>query len=78
MLTFFEQRFGVQNANLMFLGRANFSVVAVMIRSARPDSVVDTISAERRTLPINAAERGQHWSPCISLTKSAALICRRC
>jgi hypothetical protein len=48
MLTFFEQRFGVQNANLMFLGRANFSVVAVMIRSARPDSVVDTISAEAK------------------------------
>lgn len=48
MLTFFEQRFGVQNANLMFLGRANFSVVAVMIRSARPNSVVDTISAEAK------------------------------
>jgi hypothetical protein len=45
MLSFFEQRFGVQNANLMFLGRSNFSVVAVMIRSGKPDSVVDTISA---------------------------------
>jgi hypothetical protein len=48
MLSFFEQRFGVQNANLMFLGRANFSVVAVMIRSAKPDSVVNTISAEAK------------------------------
>jgi hypothetical protein len=38
LLSFFENRFGVQNANLMFHGRANFSVVAVMIRSAKADS----------------------------------------
>ena len=48
MLSFFEQRFGVQNANLMFLGCANFSVVAIMIRSAKPDSVINTISAEAK------------------------------
>jgi len=44
--TFFEERFGVQNANLMFLGHSGFSVVAVMIRSAKPDNVVETISAQ--------------------------------
>jgi hypothetical protein len=48
LLSFFENRFGVQNANLMFHGRANFSVVAVMIRSAKADSVVDTISAQAK------------------------------
>jgi hypothetical protein len=46
--SFFEGRFGIHNANLMFLGRANFSVVAVMIRSAKADSVVDTISDEAK------------------------------
>jgi hypothetical protein len=48
LLSFFESRFGVQNANLMFHGRAHFSVVAVMIRSAKADSVVDTISAQAK------------------------------
>jgi hypothetical protein len=46
--SFFEQRFGVQNANLMFLGRSRFSVVAIMIRSLRADSVVDAISAQAK------------------------------
>lgn len=32
----------------MFHGRAHFSVVAVMIRSAKADSVVDTISAQAK------------------------------
>ena len=45
---FFEERFGVQNANLMFLGRPGFSVVAVMIRSAKADNVVETISAQAK------------------------------
>jgi hypothetical protein len=48
VLSFFEKRFGVQNANLLFHGRRNFSVVAVMIRSAKADSVVDTISAQAK------------------------------
>jgi hypothetical protein len=47
-LLFFERRFGVQNANLVFHGRPDFSVVAVMIRSAKADSVVDTISAQAK------------------------------
>jgi hypothetical protein len=42
--SFFEQRFGIPNANLLFHGRANFSVVAVMIKSAKADSVVDAIA----------------------------------
>ena len=42
--SFFEQRFGIPNANLLFHGRANFSVVAVMIRSAKADAVVDAIA----------------------------------
>jgi hypothetical protein len=48
ILPFFERRFGVQNANLMFRGRSDFSIVAVMIRSAKADSVVDTISAQAK------------------------------
>jgi hypothetical protein len=48
VLPFFERRFGVQNANLMFRGRSDFSIVAVMIRSAKADSVVDTISAQAK------------------------------
>ena len=42
--SFFEQRFGIPNANLLFHGRANFSVVAVMIRSAKADRVVEAIA----------------------------------
>jgi hypothetical protein len=42
--SFFEQRFGIRNANLLFYGRPDFSVVAVMIRSAKADSVVDAIA----------------------------------
>jgi hypothetical protein len=48
LLSFFEKRFGVQNANLLFHGRPKFSVVAVMVRSAKADSVVDTISAQAK------------------------------
>ncbi len=48
VLSFFEKRFGVQNANLMFHGRRDFSVVAVMVRSAKADSVVDTISEQAK------------------------------
>jgi hypothetical protein len=47
-LAFFEQRFRIQNANIMFLGRAHYSVVAIMIRSTRPDSVVKALSAEAK------------------------------
>jgi hypothetical protein len=42
--SFFEQRFGIPNANLLFHGRANFSVVAVMIRSVKADGVVKAIA----------------------------------
>jgi hypothetical protein len=45
---FFEDRFGVQNANLLFLGRSRYSVVAVMIRSLKADSVVDAISTQAK------------------------------
>lgn len=48
LLSFFEKRFGVQNANLLFHGRPKYSVVAVMVRSAKADSVVDTISAQAK------------------------------
>jgi hypothetical protein len=41
---FFETRFGVSNAHLLFHGRPNFSVVAVMIRSEKADTVVDAQS----------------------------------
>ena len=47
-LPFFERRFGIQNATLMFLGREHHSIVAIIIRSARPDSVVKAISAEAK------------------------------
>ena len=45
---FFEERFGKQNAHLVFHGRPGFSVVAVMIVSAKANSVVDAISAEAK------------------------------
>jgi hypothetical protein len=45
---FFEDRFGVQNAHLLFLGRPQYSVVAVMIRSLKADSVVDVISTQAK------------------------------
>src|SRR5258708_17977036 len=48
VLPFFEKRFRVQNAHLLFHGRSDFSVVAVMIRSAKADSVVETISAQAK------------------------------
>jgi hypothetical protein len=43
-VAFFEDRFGRQNAHLLFHGRRGFSVVAIMVASAKADSVVDTIS----------------------------------
>jgi hypothetical protein len=46
--SFFEKRFGVPNANLMFNGRAGFSIVAVMIASSKADSVEDTIAEEAK------------------------------
>jgi hypothetical protein len=48
LLPFFEKRFGVQNANLLFQGKRDYSTAAVMIRSAKADSVVDTISAQAK------------------------------
>jgi len=42
--SFFEQRFGIPNANLLFHGRANFSIVAVMIGSSKADRVVEAIA----------------------------------
>jgi hypothetical protein len=47
-LAFFEERFGVRNAHLLFHGRSGFSVVAVMITSAKADSVADTISEQAK------------------------------
>src|SRR5262245_2812112 len=43
-IAFFEERFGIKNSNLLFLGRARFSIVAVMITSSK----ADTRSEERR------------------------------
>ncbi|SIO40305.1 hypothetical protein SAMN05443247_04895 [Bradyrhizobium erythrophlei] len=47
-ISFFEKRFGKQNANVMFHGRSGFSVVAVMIVSSKADSVIDAISEEAK------------------------------
>jgi hypothetical protein len=47
-ITFFESRFGRQNAHLLFHGRRDFSVVAIMIASAKADNVVDTISGQAK------------------------------
>lgn len=40
---FFEQRFGVANAHLLFHSRPNHAVVAVMIRSEKADTVVNAL-----------------------------------
>jgi len=42
--SFFERRFEIHNANLLFHSRPGASIVAVMIRSAKADAVVDAIS----------------------------------
>lgn len=47
-IAFFEERFGIKNSNLLFLGRARFSIVAVMITSSKADTVVDTIADEAK------------------------------
>jgi hypothetical protein len=47
-VAFFEGRFGRQNAHLVFHGRPGFSIVAIMITSAKADSVVDTISEQAK------------------------------
>jgi hypothetical protein len=47
-IAFFEERFGIKNSNLLFLGRACFSIVAVMITSSKADTVVDTIADEAK------------------------------
>ncbi|MFH0301941.1 hypothetical protein AAFX91_33050 [Bradyrhizobium sp. 31Argb] len=54
-ISFFEHRFGRTNANLMFHGRSGYSVVAVMIVSAKADSVVDAIAEEAKRPPDSAA-----------------------
>ncbi|MGB9473387.1 MAG: hypothetical protein WBQ59_28845 [Candidatus Acidiferrum sp.] len=45
---FFEQRFGRQNTHLLFHGLPGFSVVAIMVVSAKPDSVVNTIAEQAK------------------------------
>jgi hypothetical protein len=45
---FFEDKFGAKNAHMLFHGRGGFSVVAVIMRSSKPDSVVDAISDEAK------------------------------
>jgi hypothetical protein len=42
--SFFEHRFEIHNAHLLFHSRPKVSAVAVMIRSAKADGVVDAIS----------------------------------
>lgn len=46
--SFFGKRFGKQNATLLFNGQTGFSVVAVMLVSAKADSVVKSISEEAK------------------------------
>ncbi|MGH6683928.1 MAG: hypothetical protein ACRECA_08420, partial [Pseudolabrys sp.] len=41
---FFESRFGLTNAYMLFSGRSGFSIVAVAIASDKADSVVDALS----------------------------------
>jgi hypothetical protein len=45
---FFENKFGVKNSHMLFHGRGDFSVVAVVVRSSKPDNVVDAISDEAK------------------------------
>jgi hypothetical protein len=48
VLAFFEERFGIRNSHLLLLGRARFSIVAVMITSSKADTVVNTIADEAK------------------------------
>jgi hypothetical protein len=45
---FFEKKFGVQNKSLFFVGQEGFSVVAVMIASAKLDDVVEAFADEAK------------------------------
>jgi hypothetical protein len=45
---FFEDKFGIKNSHMLFHGRGQFSVVAVIIRSSKPDNVIDAISDEAK------------------------------
>jgi len=47
-LEFFEEQFGVGNSHVLFHGRPGVSVVAVMIRSAQADSVVNAIADQAK------------------------------
>jgi hypothetical protein len=42
--SFFERRFGIHNAHLLFHSRPNEAVIAVMIRSDKADTVVNAIA----------------------------------
>jgi hypothetical protein len=42
---FFEQRFGITNAHLVFHDRGDFSVIAVMIRSLEADNLTETMAS---------------------------------
>jgi Holliday junction resolvase len=45
---FFEDKFGIKNSHMLFHGRGDFSVVVVIIKSSKPDNVVDTIGDEAK------------------------------
>ncbi len=47
-IAFFEKKFAKTNSHLLFHERPNFSIVAVMITSSAPDSVVRTISDQAK------------------------------
>ena len=47
-IAFFEGRFGRQNAHLVFHERRGFSIVAIMVTSAKGDGVIDTISQQAK------------------------------
>ena len=47
-IAFFEGRFGRQNAHLVFHERRGFSIVAIMVTSAKGDGVIDTTSQQAK------------------------------
>jgi hypothetical protein len=45
---FYERQFGVQNGHILFSGKRNHSVVAILFKSDKPDAVVETIAAQAK------------------------------
>lgn len=47
-VAYFEQRFGRENASMLFHGRTGHSVVGIMIASEKSDNVIDAIADEAK------------------------------